>query len=455
MAALGTAITLLAVPVLGVALLFRLERALPAVLAALLLLPVAAVGGTSFRAEHALMPVVLLAVVMRLGADRGSRAGGVPLLLAAAWVSLGLATAIESPVTTGSWLLGAYTVMRPLGWLALGLLAWPPAIVPRLVRAWLLSAGAASLLAMAQAAQIPVARQITDLWYASAGRAAGSLIAEAELQGFFARPLGPFENVSYAATAELLALASALWWLTSGPDTRTDRWLATSVLLVSVAAGLATVSATFLAGAPLVVAVTLALGARRMPVGQLVAAGIAATCVAMLLVWALDAVWGGGASFAAQVDRVRTVSLFANRYSSGEGVMADAIRAIGVRPVFGWGLLAGGDVFFSDSLYVFVAYTTGLVGSVLIGMLLFVPWAAARRTAPDAARFVLLWALVLLMAGLGAPSIFVPRVMEWWWGLAGLMIGLGRSRTVGVEPETGRPLPFRMPFTTDLRPSAA
>jgi hypothetical protein len=271
------------------------------------------------------------------------------------------------------------------------------------------------------------------------------LIAEAELAGFFARPMGTFENVSYAASAELVALGTAIWWLGSGPAQRLDRWLATAALLLALAAGLATVSATFLAGAPLVALAALACAVRRPSWGGMVILAGAAVGVGALAVWALDAVWGGGASFEAQVDRVRTVSLFANRYSSGEGVMADAIRAMGDRPWFGWGLLAGGETFFSDSLYVFVGYTTGAVGAILLATLLVLPWAMTRHVAPLMSRLVGVWAITLLLAGLGAPSVFVPRLMEWWWALVGVAVGMRVTAAGGVERRPDRPLAFGMP----------
>jgi len=156
--------------------------------------------------------------------------------------------------------------------------------------------------------------------------------------------------------------------------------------------------------------------------------------VTLGLLWLMDTMWGGAASMAAQVDRVRTITLFANRYSSGNGVMADAIRDIGHRPWFGWGVLAGGDTFFSDSLYVFVAYTTGAVGVALMLLLLVSPWAHARRVSSLAARFAALWAVIMLLAGLGAPTVFVPRLMEWWWAIVGIMAGLNVDRLHSEMP---------------------
>lgn len=445
-------LTLGALGGLGFAVLTRLERAIPWVLGLIVVLPSTSIAGLGFRAEHLLAPVLVLAVLIRLGRGGPPASGGLVLLVAASWLTLGLAAAVGSPVTSGNVWMGAYTVARPLLWLSLGLLAWRASIVPQLVRAWLVASIAAGGIALAQAANVAVVRAVTDVWYSSAGRAAGELIAEAELRGFFARPMGPFENVSYAATAELLALASAVWWLNSGPRHGRDRLLGQVALLVAIAAGLATVSATFIAGAPLVAVLALVLSERRPSWRWVVGATMAGTGVVLLLVWLLDVVWGGGASFAAQVDRVRTITLFANRYSQGEGVMADAIAAIAVRPWFGWGLLAGGDTFFSDSLYVFAAYTTGVVGSVLLAVLLVVPWAVARHVSSPGARFALLWAGVLLLAGLGAPSVFIPRVMEWWWAIAGIMVGLRREVDGGLEGSRGRPLPFGM-LPTDRSPA--
>jgi len=431
---LGTAITLIALVAIALALLLRLEGALPPVLACVLVLPVASFGGAGFRAEHVLMPVVQLAVLLRIGGTRGCGGGAVPLLLGASWLALGLAAAVDSPVTTGGWFLGSYTVVRPLLWIALGLVAWSPTIVPSLVRWWLGSSMVISALVLAQAAQVPIVRAVSDIWYASAGRAAGTLIAEAELQGFFARPMGTFENVAYAATAELLSLGTALWWLTSGPASRLDRALAIGALMLAVAAGFATVSATFIAGAPIVVVVALLLAVRRPSWISVAAVFVTGALVTLGLLWLMDTMWGGAASMAAQVDRVRTITLFANRYSSGNGVMADAIRDIGHRPWFGWGVLAGGDTFFSDSLYVFVAYTTGAVGVALMLLLLVSPWAHARRVSSLAARFAALWAVIMLLAGLGAPTVFVPRLMEWWWAIVGIMAGLNVDRLHSEMP---------------------
>jgi hypothetical protein len=48
---------------------------------------------------------------------------------------------------------------------------------------------------------------------------------------------------------------------------------------------------------------------------------------------------------------------------------------------------------------------------------------AAQRglSRAGAASLFLLWLVVLLVSGFGSPSMFIPRLQDWWWAMVGLM----------------------------------
>jgi hypothetical protein len=182
----------------------------------------------------------------------------------------------------------------------------------------------------------------------------------------------------------------------------------------------ATLSATFLAGSILVGAILLSSARGRARFWLLVAGGALLLVLATAIARAFSGPDVASGTLAYELDRIRTFDVFTSRYSGSGGITIDAIGAIQERPLVGWGLSSPKGLFVGDSLYILLAYYGGLIGCLLfLGTIAL----AAQRgfTRPGAASIFLLWVVVLLASGFGSPSMFIPRLQDWWWAMVGLM----------------------------------
>lgn len=414
-----TAVALLALVAVIVAFATDARRGLYAFLLAVLAAPYLDLGGAAFRVEHVLVPVLLLLLLVK----------GHPLMLGGAvwgyfgwWTWQMIATLLPSPgagTSELSWVT-VYTLLRPLG---VVVLFSSPLIeerdLGRLTRWFVLSAIPLGALAQLQLLGSPSATTLTVLAYTSPGRTpVADLLAQL---GIIVRAVSVFESPTYAGSYFLLAAGcGGLLLLRPIPGAEGARGPLLVATLMAILGGVATLSATFLAGGVLVVFLLFAFARGRARVWFLVVGGALLAGTAFFVARNFAGPEAASGTFAYQLERLRTFGVLTSRYSESGGITIDAIGAIRERPLVGWGLSAPEGVFVGDSLYILVGYYGGLVGALLF--LATIGLAAQRglsrsRTAP----VVLLWLIVLLASGLGSPSMFIPRLQEWWWAVVGMM----------------------------------
>ncbi len=416
-------ITLVALAAIAAVLLaFGLDarRGLFAFLAAVLVAPYLTVAGLVLRVEHVLVPCLLLLLVVK--------ARPRPLVLGVAvwgylawWSWLLLATLLPAPsagTSELSWIT-VYTLLRPLGVVILfSSTVMHGDDVFRLTRWFVLSAIPLGALALLQLAGNDLATWITVAAYTSPGRTpVADLLATL---GIIVRAVSVFESPTYAGSYFLLAAGCGARLLLAGPPPGGRRAPLTVGMIAALLGGTATLSATFLAGSVLVGALLLATARGRARLGLLVAGGALILVLAIAIGRAFSGPDLASGTLAYELERVRTFSVLTSRYSTSGGIIIDAIGAIQERPLVGWGLSSPEGLFVGDSLYILLGYYGGLFGSVLFFGTIAL---AAHRglTRSGAAPIFLLWVVVLLASGLGSPSMFIPRLQDWWWAMVGLM----------------------------------
>lgn len=395
------------------------RRGLYAFLLAVLVAPYLDLGGAAFRVEHVLVPVLLLLLLVK----------GQGLVLGAAvwgyfgwWTWQMIATLLPSPgagTSELSWVT-VYTLLRPLGVI---ILFSSPVIAERdlgrLARWFALSAIPLGALALLQLLGNTAATQLTVLAYTSPGRTpVADLLAQL---GIIVRAVSVFESPTYAGSYFLLAAGSGGLLLlrpTAGAEGARGPLLAATLL--AVLGGVATLSATFMAGGVLVALLLFGFARGGARVGLLVVGGALLAGLAVLVARNFSGPEAASGTFGYQLERLRTFGVLTSRYSESGGITIDAIGAIRERPLVGWGLSSPEGVFVGDSLYILVGYYGGLVGALLFFATLGL---AAQRglSRPGTSSLVLLWLVVLLASGLGSPSMFIPRLQDWWWAVLGMM----------------------------------
>lgn len=431
-----TLLAMLAVAAVLVTFVVDARRGLFAFLAAVLLAPYLTLGTLVLRVEHVLVPGLLLLLLVK--ARRGALVlGGAVWAYLAWWGWLLIATLLPSPgagTAELSW-VNLYTLLRPLGVVILfssTVLREEDAY--RLTRWFVLSAIPLGALALLQLTGNDLATNLTVAAYTSPGRTpVADLLAKL---GVIVRAVSVFESPTYAGSYFLLAAACGGRLLLSPPagepGRRTPLLAAT---IVAVLGGIATLTATFLAGSILVSFLLLAVARGRARLGLLVAGGTLLLVLAALIVHTFSGPDVASGTLAYELERVRTFAVFSSRYSGSGGITIDAIGAIGERPLVGWGLSTPTGLFIGDSLYILLGYCGGLIGCLLFFVTIAL---AAQRglSRPGVASIFLLWIVVLLASGFGSPSMFIPRLQDWWWAMVGLM---GSPPLVSRAPSTERP----------------
>lgn len=378
--------------------------------------------GVEFRVEHLLVPAFLFIALL---ARKPLLVPAAALLLIGWWAWLLFGTSFSilggGPADTINW-VQLYAFLKPA--LVVMLFAsygfgWNEAL--RLIRYFTYTAIPLGLLAVGQSLGISWVQVLTVTGYTSLGRT--PVFALTDYFGHILRATSVFESPAYAAVYFLLALGTGVLLLTMSPVKlkRGQRLALVFSVLTAAAGGLLTLSATFVAGLGLLAVFLLFVVGRRV---RLKALGVGLLVLFVLVFlgsfFARTSPEISGA-LAYQLDRVLRLQAFDTRY--GEGAFLDAtIAAAFERPIGGWGLTHRPDVFIGDSLYVVLFYYGGVVG---LGLFLTTMISVLRPAlhAGFVGKVLVLWLLIMLAGGFGAPSFFIPRLGDWWWALVGIVIG--------------------------------
>jgi hypothetical protein len=414
--------------VLVVMTLSSTRRGLRWYLVAALVAPYFPLGSVSLRFEVGLTPVLLLIVL------RSETRAPLPPIFPAWfgwWTWILVVTAFEAIVATQSTIvwLDVYTFLRPVLVVSLFYIAgYSQREAVRIIRDFVLLAIPLAAFALAQVSGNALATSITVNHYNSR-TAVPNLVASF---GSIVRAVATLELPANAATYFLMAIGGAVVLLAERQTLEHGlrRWPLFVAGLAGLAGGFATGSATFIAGVVVlsiwVVYRSVAGKQRRLLLVGLVVALIGLGFGGLFL---------RGATYRArilqgQVGRVSSASLLETRYGSASGNLIEAIQAIKEQPATGYGLVPLPRVFLGDSLYVSLLYTGGIVGLLLFASVLVLVVSAARRTGVSG-RVCLVWLAVLLAAGVGTPTLFAPRIQDWWWALVGIVLSLAKQRSKG------------------------
>jgi hypothetical protein len=395
-------------------------------LAAVLIAPYFVLGTSAFRFEIALTPLMLVAVLL----SRNRLSLAVPQFMPmwfGWWTWLLAMTAIEVIIGLHEdvlW-LDIYTLLRPaLLVLMFYLAGYSREKALRLARDFVLWAIPLCLFALAQVSSKEWATSATLNHYNSRAAVANLLSS----YGFIVRGVATFELPANAATYFLMVLAASLVLIVNHKSISHQgrRWPLVVGGLAGLAGGLATGSATFLAGVALLLLwiVYRSISERhgKLLVGALIAA---------LLTLALGTLFLRGDTFRTgvlrfQVARVSSGSLLDTRYGSGSGNLVPTIEAIRRQPLTGHGVSVLPGLFLGDSMYVLLLYTGGAVGLLLFGVALLLVARSAMRIGA-VGNICLLWLVISLGAGVATPIFFAPRIEDWWWAMSGIVFGIARA----------------------------
>lgn len=407
----------------------RPKKGAPLLLVAVLFLPYLTISDISFRAELVLVPVLLFVLLTRR-LHRGLALPPVVLALMIFWAWILLVTVVQAIYEPSSWetslfSVSTYTFLRPLLIVVLFYnLAFDHDDALKLVRVFVYSAIPLSLMVLGQSMGNDLTTRLTVAAYTTARRTPIENLLE-EI-GTIVRGVGVFESPVYAAIYFLMALGSGLLLLLMQPTER-GAWkrqlaIGTSIFMAFLG-GIFTGSATFISGVAVLFAwilLRLNLQARF----RFATVGVALVVPLFLSVRYLlegNSLVQGNLLY--QLERVLTFTLFETRYNIGTGLLDPLVAAVGERPLVGWGWTAQEGVFLGDSIYLVILYYGGLIG---LGLYAFALWEVARhafRTGSFGA-IVLLWLVLLLATGVGAPSFFAPRLQDWWWAMVGVVLYL-------------------------------
>jgi hypothetical protein len=279
--------------------------------------------------------------------------------------------------------------------------------------------------------------------------------AVAEQAGYLYRAVGVFGNVSPNATYFLLVVCLIISLLGSTEMRARKGWLVLA-LAASIVGGMATVSSTFLGGIILALFIAYFYSDSRHR-RKLMTAAIGGLAMLTIVV---AYVRSHNDSVAAVIDyhwwRITSGEFLIQRYSSNDGVLADALVEFQHEPFTGTGWTRS-DVFFGDSIYMSLLCCGGIVGCLpLVAAIVRLTTAALRNK--SIGHWALSWTAIMLLGGIGCTSLLSGRLADGWWAMQGMLIGhlaaMPRRRLASVLPRRIQPAISVASHPTRLKPSA-
>ena len=183
---------------------------------------------------------------------------------------------------------------------------------------------------------------------------------------------------------------------------------------------MATVSSTFLGGIILALFIAYFYANSRHR-RKLVAAAVGGLAMLTIVVAFVHA---NNASVAAVIDyhwwRITSGEFLIQRYSTNEGVLADALAEFQRQPFTGAGWTRS-DTFYGDSIYMSLACCSGIVGCLpLVAAMIRLTIVAFRNK--TIGHWALSWTAIMLLGGIGCTSLLSGRLADGWWAMQGMLI---------------------------------
>ena len=286
-----------------------------------------------------------------------------------------------------------------------------------------------NLFSIAQFLGIDAVERITEMFYISPSVRApfDNLMA---MFGRLARPMSVFESPVYNANYALMVILVCLAMLQHTRSTQFSRKSLYITGILSVIAGILTLSSTFLVGLVVLVGI-VSWSYLRFPrrLFQMVRNAVVVITVAVLVFsfspYLQDLARGG---LAYQIKRITTFQIFETRYASKQGIFTGTYRTILENPILGRGVLKEEGAFVGDSVYIATTYMGGLIGLGIYLFLLFLILKRSneRRSLPGNVGMLNLlvfqMTILLLATGVGSPSFHIRRLSEWYWALVGMSL---------------------------------
>lgn len=286
-----------------------------------------------------------------------------------------------------------------------------------------------ALLCLGQTFGLGVAQEITLGGYTSPSRT--PVFKLLEEQGVILRATGVFESPVYNAVYLPIVAITSIYLLIKQKYPVKNHLLLYFVLGLSAIAGIATLSASFLVGVPIVILLSLVFlwhkYLRRFHRFAISASFVIGVLLLISLPKLLENPTIAG-SLHYQMERVLEGKALQTRYNLEAGILAPAYEAIIKRPIFGWGLIQREDVFVGDSAYVSALYLGGVIGLALLFLALWSILRHSRRFREadgplgDVNWLVFLYTLLLIPLSMGSPSFWLLRFQEWYWALVGMSL---------------------------------
>lgn len=410
-----------------------LKRSLLILLPGILFAPYMIFGPAYVRVELVLIPAFLFILLLR----RGTTDIPIPRIVwpvTLLWILIFCVTLVSSitgMAVSPAW-FNAYAYLKP----ALIVIIFANAgfredDLPPFLRIFAATAIPLGLFAVTQTLGIKAATDLTLSAYISPGRIVVERLID-EL-GFILRAVSVFEHPSYAAAYFLIAFATSIYLLfelRGTPGKKRPLLLPLLSLFCSFLGGVMTLSGTFVAGFSLIL---FLLFLRLRWKNKLLAVAASGALGALIIGYIMALSEKGDYESIAnnityQVRRVVSMELFETRYAKNTGYLARTIDEIRENPIIGYGWSRKQGVFIGDSMYVVVLYQSGV-----IGLILFAWWVLATyhlgKQSHTGNEVLLVWLFVLLIAGVGIPSFFTPRLNDWVWALCGILASQGPATT--------------------------
>lgn len=278
--------------------------------------------------------------------------------------------------------------------------------------------------------------EITLNYFVSPSRAKPS-ISLLESYGRLLRAMGVFETPVYAASYFLLVIASNFYIISiNAQELRSNIRIALFLsTFLSFVGGLLTLSTTFLAGLIVFFVLFFMNSKIKMKLFSLIL-----FILFLIFVFSIQNIslqlktpFLGVLSY--QIGRITNFSLFKTRYSIESGILNSTIKTIAERPITGWGFVLKKGVFIGDSLYVGLLYNGGIIALMLL-LFFVISVIKVYQKEKCIGRLVLLWTLMLMATGIGSPSLFIPRLQDWYWAIVALSFSLIERSKMSYEIQT-------------------
>ncbi|MFC3859778.1 hypothetical protein ACFOPQ_03245 [Deinococcus antarcticus] len=379
-------------------------------------MPYGLVSGTSIRYEQLAIPLMLLAIFISrksllVNLNRTSKS------LAILW-SIGFLSTTINTILSTSYKINYIPFLTFLNLIFFSILISSLDDYLKIRRivflAIICAATPAGIFAIAQSIKLPGILEITSNLYTSDSRGVVSNYIESSSSVF--RAVSFFETPAYSATFFLCSIVIGIYLIYSESD-KIIRFLTIMSICLSIAAGFFSFSATFIGGIALILATIIIFNIRKLSKILIMFAIILPIFYSFYNLISLEASFIANTNY--QIERIVNGESFDTRFNESDGLITNTLDAIEEKPLIGWGWNSNDSVFVGDSLYIYLLYIFGLFGLSAIAIPMIINLYFSRI------NWSLYWIeavifILVILTGLGSPSLFAPRISLILWGIFSL-----------------------------------